>query len=108
MVKRPPGYFKGRKRGGLLTVLKASKFDQFKVSHEIYNDNFHDLLSYIGNKNYFGIKDIKKWLENGRNKNKEEKLNEVKVEGDVNNGIEGRIKKEIQVKDIVERCNRER
>lgn len=41
------------------------------------------------------------------NKNKEEKLKYGKVvEGDVNNGIEGRTKKEIQTEGIVERCHR--
>ena len=38
-----------------------------------------------------------------KGKNKEEKINDGKVEGDISNGIEGRIKKEIQTESIVER-----
>lgn len=36
---------------------------------------------------------------------KEEKLHESKVEGDVNNGIEGRTKKEIQTEGVIERSH---
>lgn len=38
---------------------------------------------------------------------KEAKLNDGKVEGDIKHGVEGRIKKEIQTKGIVERPNRD-
>lgn len=48
--------------------------------------------------------------EEGINKinNKEVKLNDGKVEGDINNGIEGRVKKKIQTEGIVERPHRNR
>ena len=39
------------------------------------------------------------------NKNKEAKLNDGRVEGDVNNGIERRTKEEIQTKGVVERSH---
>jgi len=42
------------------------------------------------------------------NKNKEAKLNGYKVEGDINNGIEGRIKKKIQTEGIIEGSHRDR
>ena len=43
-----------------------------------------------------------------KGKNKEEKINDGKVEGDVNNGIERRIKEEIQTEGVIERSNRYR
>lgn len=44
--------------------LKISKFDQFKVDHEQYNDIYHNLMSYFRDKEYFGIEDIKRWNKN--------------------------------------------
>lgn len=46
-------------------------------------------------------------INKNKDKNKEAKLNDGKVEGDINNGIEGRVKKKIQIEGIVERSNRE-
>lgn len=44
----------------------GSKWGIFKVNEEIkniYNDTYHSLLLFLGDKKYFGIDDIKKWME---------------------------------------------
>lgn len=46
-------------------------------------------------------------INKNKDKNKEAKLNDGKVEGDVSNGIERRVKKKIQTKGIVERSYRD-
>lgn len=41
---------------------KTSIYNKFKIGDiEIYNDTYHNLLSYLGNRKYIGIDDIKKW-----------------------------------------------
>jgi len=42
------------------------KWKRFRVdgkTKNIYNDTYHSLLSFLGDKKYFGIDDIKKWME---------------------------------------------
>lgn len=40
----------------------------YRIDESPYNDTYHDLMSYLGDKKYFGIEDIKNWLENRYNK----------------------------------------
>jgi hypothetical protein len=42
---------------------RTSKYDKFKVYSKPYNDTYHDLMSFLKDRTYFGIEDIKKWLE---------------------------------------------
>lgn len=50
-------------------TLRLSKFEwieEYRVDEktkDIYNDTYHNLISFLGNKRYFSIEDIKKWLE---------------------------------------------
>lgn len=44
-------------------TFRSSKYDQFKVDPVPYDDTYKDLMSYIGDRKYFGIEDIEKWLE---------------------------------------------
>ncbi len=47
----------------------GSKFEwveEYRIDEfikDIYNDAYHSLLSFLGDKKYFGIDDIKKWME---------------------------------------------
>lgn len=43
-------------------TFRPSKYDQFKVDPKSYNDAYRNLMSYLGNRKFFGIDDIKKWL----------------------------------------------
>lgn len=41
---------------------KISKYDEFQIEDiDIYNNTYHSILSYLGNRKYFGVDDIKKW-----------------------------------------------
>lgn len=44
------------------TPSRISKYDQFKVDPKPYNNVHHDIMDFLEDKKYFGIKDIKKWL----------------------------------------------
>ncbi len=44
-------------------TFRSSKYDQFKVDPQSYNDTYKSLMSYLGDRKFFGIDDIKKWLE---------------------------------------------
>jgi hypothetical protein len=44
-------------------TFRPSKYDQFKVDPKSYNDAYKSLMSYLGDRKFFGIEDIKKWLE---------------------------------------------
>lgn len=35
----------------------------YRIDEKHYNDVYHDFIRYLGDKKYFGIEDIKKWLE---------------------------------------------
>ena len=62
---------------------------------------FRDIYHFLKSADEEGIHKI--------NKNKEEKLKYGKgVEGDINNGIERRVKKKIQIEGVVERSHRVR
>ncbi len=41
---------------------RVSKYDQFKINPKPYNDAYHSLMEFLKDKKYFGIEDIKKWL----------------------------------------------
>lgn len=41
---------------------KTSKYDKFKVDPKPYNDEYHDLVLFLKYNAYFGMEDIKKWL----------------------------------------------
>lgn len=43
-------------------TFRSSKYDQFKVDPQSYNDTYKSLMSYLGDRKFFGIEDIKKWL----------------------------------------------
>ncbi len=43
-------------------TFRPSKYDQFKVDPKSYNDAYKSLMSYLGDRKFFGIEDIKKWL----------------------------------------------
>ncbi len=53
---------------GLTTItitqnpIKTTKYDQFMVDPNCYNDIYQDLRLYLNDKKFFGIDDIKKWL----------------------------------------------
>lgn len=40
----------------------GSIYDRYEVDPKPYNDIYHDLIAYIGDKKFFTIEDIKKWL----------------------------------------------
>ena len=44
-------------------IYRGSKYDKFIIDEKLYNNTFCSLMSYLGNRRYFGIEDIKKWLE---------------------------------------------
>ncbi len=44
-------------------IYRGSKYDKFRIDEEPYNDAYHSLMEFLKDKKYFGIKDIKKWLE---------------------------------------------
>lgn len=46
---------------------RSSRWEEFRL-HDIsaYNDAYQNIMSYIGDRKYIGIEDIKKWLNNGR------------------------------------------
>jgi hypothetical protein len=43
-------------------TFRPSKYDQFKVGPKSYNDAYKSLMLYLGDRKFFGIDDIKKWL----------------------------------------------
>lgn len=43
--------------------IRGSKWENFRVDNEPYNAVYHSLMEFIKDKKYFGIEDIKKWLE---------------------------------------------
>lgn len=43
-------------------TFRPSKYDQFKVDPKSFNDAYKSLMSYLGDRKFFGIEDIKKWL----------------------------------------------
>jgi len=45
------------------TSERISKYDKFKTDPKPYNDAYHSLMEFLKDKKYFGIEDIKKWLE---------------------------------------------
>lgn len=47
------------------TFKKMSKWDEFEIDPTSYNDAHHSIMKFLGNKIYFGIKDIKNWLNEG-------------------------------------------
>lgn len=40
-----------------------SKWERFRIDEKPYNDAYHNIMDFLKDKRYFGIKDIKKWLE---------------------------------------------
>ncbi len=34
----------------------------FRIDETKFNDNYHNLMSYLGDRKYFGVEDIKRWL----------------------------------------------
>lgn len=48
-------------------ICRNSKWKKFRISEKQYNDAYHSLMSYLKNRKYFGMEDIKKWLEDGKN-----------------------------------------
>lgn len=47
-------------------TLRISKFEwveEYRVDEKPYDDAYHNLMSYLKYMKYFGIRDIKKWLE---------------------------------------------
>lgn len=54
------------KRSGITVLkdqLREGWYNDFKVDPKPYNDAYHSLMEFLENKRYFGIKDLKKWLE---------------------------------------------
>ena len=43
-------------------TFRSSKYDQFKVDPKSYNDAYQSLISYLGDKKVFGVRDIEKWF----------------------------------------------
>lgn len=42
---------------------KCSIYDKFEIKDiEIYNNTHHSIISFLGNRKYFGIDDIKEWM----------------------------------------------
>lgn len=37
-------------------------YDRYKVDSTVYDDTYQDLMLYLGNKRFFNIEDIKRWL----------------------------------------------
>lgn len=53
------------KRSGLTIVRDPSRdvwYYEFRVDEKPFNDNYHSLISYLNDRKYFGVEDIKKWL----------------------------------------------
>lgn len=46
-------------------VRNSITWEEFRIDENIYNDIFYSLLSFLGNRRYFGIQDINKWLYHG-------------------------------------------
>lgn len=44
------------------TIRNVSKYEHFKIDPKPYNDAYHSLMEFLKDKKYFGIEDIKKWL----------------------------------------------
>lgn len=42
---------------------RGSKWEKFRIGEKIYNENYHSIMSFLRDKKYFGIEDIKKWME---------------------------------------------
>jgi hypothetical protein len=42
--------------------IKRSRYKEFQIDPNPYNVVYKDLTLYLGDKNVFGIEDIKKWL----------------------------------------------
>ena len=45
---------------------KILKWDKYNVDPKPYNDAYHSLMEFLKDKKYFGIEDIKKWLNDGK------------------------------------------
>ena len=43
-------------------TFRPSKYDPFKVDPKTYNDTYKSLMLYLGDRKFFGIDHIKKWL----------------------------------------------
>lgn len=43
-------------------TFRPSKYDQFKVDPKPYNGAYKSLMSYLGDRKFFGIEDVKNWL----------------------------------------------
>ncbi len=48
---------------GISLTRSYSKYDKFRIDEKPYNDAYHNLMEFLKDKKYFGIEDIKKWLE---------------------------------------------
>ncbi len=47
-----------------ISIYKSdSKWEKFRVDEKQYNNMYKNLISFLGDKNQFGVEDIKKWLE---------------------------------------------
>lgn len=44
---------------------RGSKWDKFRIDENAYNNAYQNLMYYLKDKDFFGIKDIKKWLDGG-------------------------------------------
>lgn len=42
---------------------ELSKWEKYRIDERSYNDAYHCLMEFLKDKKYFGIEDIKKWLE---------------------------------------------
>lgn len=40
-----------------------SKWEKFRVDEKLYDDMYQNLISFLGDKNRFGIEDIKEWMD---------------------------------------------
>lgn len=38
------------------------KYKKFRIDQMLYNGVYHDIIYYLGNNRFFGVKDVKKWL----------------------------------------------
>lgn len=50
-----------------IRICRNSKWKKFRISEKQYNDAYHSLMSYLKNRKYFGMEDIKKWLDDDKN-----------------------------------------
>ena len=47
-----------------LTIMgsRNSIYEKYKIDERPYNDAYHNLMKYLGGREYFGIEDLIKWL----------------------------------------------